>query len=65
METGDSDSGGDNDVEESGEDYFINESEEAVNENKERFETDYSSEEDVICVEDKNKTAEKIQNGGR
>ena len=52
-------------MEESGEDDFINESGEAVNENKERFDTDYSSEEDVICVEDKNKTAEKIQKGGR
>ena len=63
---GDSDCGGDSDVEESAEDYFTNEFEEAVNENKEGYETDYSSEEEeenVIFVEDRNKTAEKDRKG--
>ena len=53
-------------MEESAEDYFINESEEAINENKEGYETDYSSEEEeenVIFVEDRNKTAEKDTKG--
>ena len=38
MEMGDSDCGGDSDVEESAEDYFTNEFEEAVSENKEGYE---------------------------